>query len=360
MHIRSLSSFRLVVCFAVCAVSTGAHAEAPVETAATARAAQREGDRLRDAGDLNGALERYTVAHAALAEPTSGLRLANAQAALGLLVEARQTAATVAAMQRSQREPAEFARARKAAAKLAASLEPRLSMFEVTVTPATTFTLRIDGWLVPENMQGLRFRTNPGAHVLEVEAQGFRKSSQPFTLAEGAYQVLLVALAPEAEPTVVAQPAVVVASEPKTPTPTPREAAPPPASAPPPEAAPARGPIAATPREEDSVADAQRTRAYVALAVGGAVIGAGAITGLVSFIETSNAKDSCEGEVCPSRLRGKLQTADTLANVSNIALPLGVLGVAYGLYELLTISEPSPVQLQVGATGAYASWRGHL
>jgi hypothetical protein len=106
---------------------------------------------------------------------------------------------------------------------------------------------------------------------------------------------------------------------------------------------------------------AQKTRGYIALAVGGAVLATGAITGIVSFVETTNAKDSCTGDVCPGRLRTKLQTADTLAIVSNVALPLGVLGIGYGLFELLTVSEkPSPVQVQIRAQGAYATWRGHL
>jgi hypothetical protein len=347
VHIRFICS--LFICLAPAGVGTSVHAQASVASTASARDAQREGDRLRDAGDLHAALEHYTAAHAVLGEPTSGLRAANAQAELGLLVEARQTAASTAAIARVRGEPPEFARARKAAEKLAAALEPRLSMFEVTVSPPTPYTLRIDGWVVPENMHTLRFRTNPGDHVLEVDAPGFRQTSQQFTLSEGAYQLFLVSLAREPVP------AAEVAQAPKP-------AAPVAKVAPPPEPPAPRAPAAVTapPPEEDPASTAQKTRGYVALAVGGAVLATGAITGVVSLVETSNAKDSCAGDVCPGRLRGKLETADTLATISNVALPLGLLGIGYGLFELLTVSEPTPVQVQVSAQGAYATWRGHL
>jgi hypothetical protein len=278
------------------------------------------------------------------------LRVANTQAELGLLVEARQTAASTAAIARVRGEPAEFARARKAAEKLAAAIEPRLSMFEVTVNPPTPYTLRIDGWLVPENMHTLRFRTNPGDHVLEVEASGFRETSQQFTLAEGAYQVFLVSLAREVEP---AAP-VAKAPEPAAPV---AQVAPAAAESPAPPAATA---VTAPEPKDDPASTAKKTRGYIALAVGGAVLATGAITGVVSLVETSNAKDSCLGDVCPGRLRGKLHTADTLATISNVALPLGLLGIGYGLFELLTVSESTPVQVQVSTQGAYATWRGHL
>jgi hypothetical protein len=347
VRIRIISS--LLVCVALGVVGTAVHAQVPVASTASAREAQREGDRLRDAGDLRGALDNYTAAHSVLGEPTTGLRVANTQAELGLLVEARQTAASTAAIARVRGEPAEFARARKAAEKLAAAIEPRLSMFEVTVNPPTPYTLRIDGWLVPENMHTLRFRTNPGDHVLEVEASGFRETSQQFTLAESAYQVFLVSLARDAE----AAGPVAKAPEPAAPVASGTAAVEPPAP-------PAAAAVTAPELKEDPASTAKRTRGYIALAVGGAVLATGAITGIVSFVETSNAKDSCVADVCPGRLRGKLETADALATVSNVALPLGLLGIGYGLFELLTVSEPTPVQVQVSAQGAYAMWRGHL
>jgi hypothetical protein len=306
-----------------------ARAEATPVQQATARAALKEADQLRDAGDLRGALERYRAAQAVLREPPSGLSLVSTQAALGMLVEARQTAVDTAALPVTPNEPAEFAEARSAAAQMVAEIEPRLPVFGVLVCPAERYTLRIDGVEVPERAHKLRFRTNPGDHEVEVEASGYLHAKQIFTLAEGVHQLFQITLSPV-------------------------PAAPPPTAAAP----------APAPHPEDQ---AQRVRGYVALAIGGGVMTLGAITGVMSFTETSNAKRDCPGDVCPDRLRDSLETADTLANVANVALPLGLLGVAYGMYELLTLPErpePKPAQsqlsLQIDARGAYATLRGAL
>jgi hypothetical protein len=335
----------LYCCVAVSALCARVHAQVPAASVDTAREAQRDGDRLRDAGDLRGALDRYTVAHAVLAAPTSGLRLAETQAALGLLVEARQTAAATSAIPARQAEPNEFAQARKAARQLAAEIEPRLAVFEVTISPDTPYTLRIDGSVLPENMHGLRFRANPGDHLVEVEAPGFQLAKQSFTLAEGAYQLFLISLSREVAPTPAPPPPVVAESQPSTP----------PARELQPTAVARRAPL-----REDPAVTAQRTRGYIALGVSGAALATGIIAGMVSFIATSNAKPKCVDDVCPRELRSKLDTADTLANVANIALPIGLLGAAYGAYELLTISESSGLQVQIDSRGAYAGWRGRL
>jgi len=329
----------LLFCATVCVLSNQAHADTTTSWLDDAHAAQQEGDRLRDAGDLNGALERYGIAHRILSEPTSGLRLAETQAALGMLVEARQTAEETAALAPARREPVEFARARKTARKLATTLERRLPVFGITVSPATPYTLRIDDSPVAAHMVGLRYRTNPGDHVVRVEAAGFQPATQAFTLDEGAYQLFVISLAHES------QPAAPVASE----SPLVR-------SSPSPSAAAVKP---ATMREDPAVR-AQRARGYLALGLGAAVVATGLIVGVVSLVQTSNAKSECVSDVCPDGLRNRLETADTLATIANITVPIGLLGAAYGIYELLTISEPSGLQVQVAARGVYASWRGHL
>lgn len=296
---------------------------------AAAHAALKEGDRLRDAGDLRGALERYTAAQAVLHDPPTGLSVVSAQAALGMLVEARQTAVDTAELPVVKGEPAGFAEARSAAAQTAAEIEPRLPVFGVVVTPEVPYTLRIDGMPVPEEAKLLRFRTNPGDHVVEIDAKGYLHATQTFTLAEGVHQLFQIAL--------VATPA-----------------APPPA--PPPPIAAVSTPAPAV----DSGSHAQRTRGYVGLVLGGSALVAGTITGVMSFSETSNAKRNCPGNVCPDRLRDTLETADTLANVANVLLPLGLLGVAYGMVELLTLPDEPEAALSFSIGVGGATLRGKL
>ena len=309
-----------------------ARAQAQAADQAAARVALKEGDRLRDAGDLRGALERYTAAQAVLHEPPTGLSIVSAQVGLGLLVEARQTAVDTAGLPVTPGEPGGFAEARSAAAQMAAEIEPRLPVFGVVVIPEVPYSLRIDGTQVPEEAKQLRFRTNPGDHVVEISARGYLRATQTFTLAEGVHQLFQIALV-------------------VTPT---QSAAPAPA---PPIAAAA---ASVHTQDVDSASRAQRTRGYIGLVVGGTALVAGTITGVMSFSETSNAKRNCPDNICPDRLRDTLETADTMANVANVLLPIGLLGVAYGMFELLTLpDEPEPaVSFSIGAGGA--TLRGKL
>lgn len=313
-----------------------ARAQAQAADQAAARVALKEGDRLRDAGDLRGALERYTAAQAVLHEPPTGLSIVSAQVGLGLLVEARQTAVDTAGLPVTPGEPGGFAEARSAAAQMAAEIEPRLPVFGVVVIPEVPYSLRIDGTQVPEEAKQLRFRTNPGDHVVEISARGYLRATQTFTLAEGVHQLFQIALVA---------------------TPTPSPSASPAPSPPPPIAAAAAGEHA---EHGDSASRAQRTRGYIGLVVGGTALVAGTITGVMSFTETSNAKRNCPDTICPDRLRDTLETADTMANVANVLLPIGLLGVAYGMFELLTLpDEPEPaVSFSIGAGGA--TLRGKL
>ncbi len=367
------------------------YADPPGNDRASARKAMNEADRLREVGDLHGAMNRYMSAHAILRNPASGLELASTQAALGLLVEARMTATEAAELPVSPGEPEHFAASRRDAARLAEELEPRVPALTVAVSPEVPYGLRIDGMLVPERAHRLRFRTNPGVHVVEVQAEGYELATQRVSLAEGVHQLMHVALTPAKaaakleQPPPPPPPSEVVAEAPKGAAPKP--AAPPPTAAPkhtaskpaapPPTAAPVRAPepqleaAAPPPAPEPSLSPdeqaraEQRLRGYIGGATGGVLFLAGAIAGIASITETSSAKRECNGDLCPLRVRDRLEAADTLANVANVTIPLGLLGIGYGLYELLTIPKErapgaSRVELQITAGGAYASVRGAL
>jgi hypothetical protein len=346
--------------------SIGAVARAePAATRQSARAAMRNAERMRAAGDLEGALERFRAAYAILRTPTSGLEVAKTQAALGLLVEARLVASETAALPSEPAEPAEFAAARRAASDLAAEIEPRMPILGVVVTPTVKYTLRIDGRVVPDELQALRFRVNPGEHEVEIDAPGYQRASQAVMLGEGVYQLVQLSLSHEPEPAAAATPsAAPIAAQ--MPPAAPAAQTPPaaPAAQTPP-AAPA-----APPRVDLSVPDdphrGQRIRGYVVVVASSIVLATGAVAGMASFADTSNAKHDCPNDVCPESLRKRLESADTLANFANFALPIGALGLAYGLFELLTLPDDAApklgarVQVQVDARGAYAAVRGEL
>src|SRR4051794_22145874 len=68
-----------------------ASAEPTASGKETARGLMTEARDLRDKNDLRGALSRFQAADAIMRVPTTGLEVARTEAALGLLVEARDT-----------------------------------------------------------------------------------------------------------------------------------------------------------------------------------------------------------------------------------------------------------------------------
>lgn len=283
----------------------------------TARSLMQEGDRLREAGDDAEALVRYQSAHALMHVPTTGLALAQAQAKLGLLVEARGTAMEVIGLAAAPGEPPVFTTARKTASQLAAELETRVSTLETRVTPASApYTLQIDDITLPSAARAVPFKTNPGSHSVHVRAPGFEPETRKVQLFEGATQEVAIELQPQAAP---------------------------PAPVPPPSAA-----AVDVPRDDPGASG--RTRGFIAVGVGGAVLAAGLVTGGLSWATTAHESKRCGNGACDP---DALQRANTLANIANVSLPLGVLGLAYGLYELLSAPSSPP-------TAAEASLRLEL
>jgi PEGA domain len=300
----------------------------------TARSLMDEGDQLVARGDYKAALTRYESAHAIMHVPTTGLSLARVQAQLGMLVEARSTAMEVINLPVASAEPKVFTDARREAGALATDLEPRVPSIQAAVTPAgVSFTLNIDGVSLPAEARLVAFRTNPGVHTVRIEAPGYATQTRQVTLAEGQVETVQVALQPAAAE--VAAPAV--AAAPTAPT------------------ARVATPVAAAPEPFDP-ASGGRTRGIVALSAGGVLLVAGTITGVMVLVQTSSEKDNCPRGHCEESRSSALSTANSLANVANVCVPLGILGIGYGLYELLTL--PSSPAAHAGRNGVRVSFTG--
>jgi hypothetical protein len=288
-----------------------------------------DADRLHEQGDLWGALERFQAADRLMHAPTTALELAKVQALILQLVEARATALGATRIPVQPGEASVFASARAEAAKLAAELAPRIPDLTLTIEPANaTETVSIDGNALPQLPHKLPYKLNPGSHLVLVEAPGFVQNSQRVSLAERQHASLSVVLVPE--------PAGKVA---------------------------ALSGGQAVPGAAADPNAAGRTRGYIGLAAGGAVLIAGAVAGIVSLTSVSDVRDQCQHNVCPASARSRIDTADTLGTLANIALPLGALGIGYGLFELLTHAEVATerskaVSVQVTPFGV--SMRGAL
>jgi hypothetical protein len=288
-------------------------AQATTAERETARSLMDEGDSFRVAGDLHRALERYLAADAIMHVPTTGLEVARVQAQLNHLVDATTTAIEVANSAPGPNEPPLFTQSRTAAQAMVEALRPRVPSLTLKVEPiGVIYELRIDSALVPEGAHGLPYKLDPGEHVVLLQAPGYRPISERLTLLESQRierRIRLVSTKP---------PPRLESSQPAA-------------------AKPRDTNIAVRYQQAELDADtAGRTRGYVALGTGGAVLVAGIVTGIVAVGLSEDAKEECSGQRCPPTAEPAIDRANTLANVSNVMLPLGAIGVAYGLFELLT------------------------
>jgi hypothetical protein len=68
----------------------------------------------------------------------------------------------------------------------------------------------------------------------------------------------------------------------------------------------------------------------------------GIVTGAISWSQTADIKHHCASDdSCAAALGGDLHSANTLGNIANVTVPLGLIGIGYGLYELLTLPSAS-------------------
>jgi hypothetical protein len=279
-----------------------------------------EGDKLRNAGDLAAALQRFQSAHALMGVPTTGLAVAETQAKLGLLVDARSTALEVLAIEAPATEPAVFAAAREKLATLTHSLEKRVCTLKTSVSPASAdFKLQIDNVDLPKAARNAPFKTNPGAHTIKVSAPGYRAQTRELTLREGGVGEVEFTLVAEGE----AKSAPAQTSELPAVSVSPGQAA--------------------YSFQLDEARQSGRTRGLIGLSLGAVSLAAGAVTGWMSWSMTAHELEVCGPDyTCPSSQADALRQANTLGHIANITLPLGIIGIGYGLYELLTLPAAPP------------------
>lgn len=179
------SSRRLLAIALALTLANSALAGNPTaEELATARALYKEGKDLRAAGDLKGALEKLTAAHALGHTPLTGIELARVEVQLGLFVEAREVCLGVGRLAVEPDETPRSAEARKDAAKLADELRPRVASLRIHVT-APGAIVTIDGKRVPDVALGEAWTVNPGHHVVAAHVENGATVSSSTDIDEG-------------------------------------------------------------------------------------------------------------------------------------------------------------------------------
>ena len=282
----------------------------------TARSLMDEGDDRMEAKDHAAALKAYEGADAIMHLPMTGIAVAEAQAALGRLVEARDKAMAVKLSPVGPGENAAYARARERAAALADSLASRIPSIKITVEggPAEV-DIWVDDVALPRAAAAAPRRVNPGKHVVVAKAPGYEGRVE-VSVREGATLPVTVTLKPAAG------------------------------------GAPARGDKVTPPPGPRVDAPTERGTSPLVLlsfGVGAAGVIVGTVTGILSISRTSDLEGACQDKLCPPG-DDDYNGANTLANISNVAFALGAVGVGAGVVGLVVSGADGPAPKSKGVS----------
>ncbi|MEQ9318779.1 MAG: hypothetical protein RIF41_06445 [Polyangiaceae bacterium] len=257
-----------------------------------ARAKAEEGLALYGEKKWAEAYARFRIAEDLFHAPTLVLFMGNCQRELGDLLKARTLYQSIADEQLPEDAPDAFREAVATAAEQVERLDARIPTLTLTVdgVPAERARVRVDGAEVGLESQPLSL--NPGSHRIVATAPGVTAIEREVELAEGARETIALRFE-KAEAAPVLPP-------------------------PPPPKPPAEEPGSLLP-------------AMIAAGVGVTGFVVGGVAGGLVLSRVSAIKEECDGDVCPDRLQGEADDAQTLATVSNVGLIVGGVGAAVAI-----------------------------
>jgi hypothetical protein len=292
---------------------------------AAARALGQEGVKLADAGNCQDAVDKLGRAEKIFHAPTTLARLGECQVQNGKIVEGTENLNRVSRENLSATAPAAFKDAQERARKVLADAKPRIAKLKIAVAaPAgTPLLVKVDGETVPVANLNTNRPTDPGDHVIEASAPGFKTASAKVRLGEGAQDS--VALTLEIDP-----------------------------NAPKPAAEPQPAPLGSTPEPAPL---RSKTPALAAFGVGAVGVGVGAVFGVLALGKKGDLDSACKAKVCGSAQQDTIDSGKSFATVSTIGFVVGAVGIGVGTALLLTggSSAPAasaaqnPLRVKVGA-----------
>jgi hypothetical protein len=267
-----------------------------------ARSLADKGADLFDAGQYEASIEYFRKADEKVHAPTFVLAIGQAYAKSGKLIEARAHYQKVVGEKLPPSPPASFVGAQATARRELDDLSRRIPTLQIVLSgpDAGRAKVAIDGAEVPSIDQPLE--QNPGDHRIEVTTGAGQPVSRSVTLREGAAERVVIELSrPGGE-----------------------------------KAGGSKGSL---------------VPAAIALGVGAAGIGVGAVTGSMALGRVGDIKAACSGNVCPSRLAGDAGSAGTLADISTATFIVGGVGVAAGVVLLILRPGGGSEEASAGASG---------
>lgn len=300
-----------------CAIALAAPARA--QTAAdreTARSLMEQGHELYDKKDFKEALKRFKAANDIMHVPSTALWTAKSQVQLGLLVEARDTIAAMRRMPENPNDPKPFKDARNEASKLDDQLAGRVAALTIVLKgapPGNSPSVTIDDVEVPSTAVGLPRAVDAGHHVVAVKSPTAQGRAE-VDVKEGEQKQLEVNLD-------------AIAAPPPPPTPPTTD-----------QTAPAQ--------PEEPPAPVRSHSPTVLTWIGIGLAGAGAITGVVTGVmsmqKTSTLNGDCANKTCGPNDYATIDSANTLALVSDIGFGVAGAGAVLAVVTLLVGHDETP------------------
>jgi hypothetical protein len=282
---------------------------------ATARSLGTEGQLALEGRDYKAAEDRFRRADSLVHAPTLMLGLARALAGQGKYVEAQEAYNRIIreGLPPGASEP--FKRALADAKKEVDSVSPKIGGATISVHRAggadvPGARVLLDGSPVSNASLGVRRSIDPGSHLLQVSADGFKPAEVRFDVAEG---------------TAVDQPVTLEADLSAT--------------QPPGTVSPTPMPLATAGGEQPGASQGgSKVRAvlpWVAFGVGAAGLVTGSVAGGLAMGKHSDLANVCKPD-CPPNSKGDLNSYHAVATVSTVGFVVGGVGVAAGVVLLIT------------------------
>ena len=324
------------IAFAVAAISAlacahDARAQSPSEKAA-AESLFGEARKLMGEKKYPEACDKFAASQKLDPAPGTLLNLADCSDKAGRSASAWVEFLEAAALAKAAGDP----KREKAARKRAEALEPKLVRVSVAV-PAEVAALeglevRRDGVLVDRAQWGSPVPVDPGMHVIEAIAKGFKRwKTQVEASAAGTTVPVAVAKLEAEPPPPPPPPSASAVARPPSPSPS---------STPPPPSAVATVDVLPPP-PPPAPASSQRTWAFVAGGVGVVGIGVGTYLALSAKAKSNDAQTHCAAgkTQCDATAASQSKDAKTQADLATIPFVLGLVGVGAAVTLFLTAPD---------------------
>jgi hypothetical protein len=282
-----------------------------VDDKETARQLMDLGDSKFANGEYAAALEAYTGADRIMKVTSTGLAVGKTLMNLGRLLEARDKLIAVSRIPPQPDESPVLTQARTEAAELQLTIAdriPQLTVQLVGVPASLVVDVRIDNRKLPAESVSLPRAVDPGSHTVTASARNYHSAKEFVTIEEGTKRTVTIALKPTNEPH--------------------RQ----------------KG------KDDDEPLHISPL-VYAGVAVAGAGLIVGAVTGGVSMSEASSVKEQCLDTKCPAAAEEDADRAVTLAHVSTASFVVAGVGAAIagvGLVLTFAVDQEADTAVVMG------------